>query len=121
MPSTSETTPAAPLKRRRRRRVIDHAAQTAILVESLLKTRAGRGATQQELISVIEWARAVHAEAEALRVLAGRPRRAKAEAPTERVARFEVNKTLLDGVLGGTLGLDVDEAGSIVFLSGADA
>lgn len=111
-------TATAPIRRRRRRTtVVDHAAQTAILVEAVLKTRNGRGATQEELHAIVAWARGVHAEAEALQALAGRPRRQKAQAPVERIAAYELNKTLLDGVLAGSIGLDVDENGSIVFIN----
>ncbi len=119
-----EAAPEAPVikRRRRRRTVIDHPAQTSALVASLLKARAGAGATQSELLSVIEWARAIHTEADALKQLAARPRLRKAEAPTDRLARFELNKALLDSVLSGTIAVNVNEEGAIVFVGGtADA
>lgn len=105
--------------RRRRRRVVDHAAQTALLVESLLKTRGSRGASQEELQAAIHWARSVHAEAEEFKTLEGRPRRQKALASPDRVATYELNKALLDSVLAGSIGIDVNESGSIVFISPA--
>ena len=115
------TADAAPVVRRRRRtsRVIDHAAQTALLVDSLLKTRGVRGASQEELQSVITWARGVHAETEELKTLVGRPRRQKALASPDRIASYELNKALLESVLAGSIGLDVNESGSIVFINPA--
>jgi hypothetical protein len=109
--------PTTPVVRRRRSsNTFDHGAQTAMLVDALLKTRAGRGATQEELQAVVAWARGVHAETEALSGLASRPRRLKAQAPIERIAAHDVNKTLLEGTLAGGIHLDVDENGSIVFI-----
>lgn len=121
---TSETTPesteeAPVVVRRRRRRVVDHVAQTALLIESLLKTRGGRGASQQELQAAIDWARSVHAEAEEFKTLEGRPRRQKALASPERIAAYELNKALLESVLAGSIQLDVNESGSIVFINPA--
>jgi hypothetical protein len=115
----AEAVEATPVVRRRRRRsgIIDHVAQTALLVESLLKTRGSIGASQEELQSIIHWARSVHAEAEELKTLVGRPRRQKALASPERMASFELNKALLDSVLAGTVGLNVNESGEIVFIS----
>jgi hypothetical protein len=116
--ATSEAPVAPPVVRRRRRTgTIDHAAQTALLIEALLKTRGGAGASQEELQSVINWARGVHAETEEFKTLVGRPRRQKALASPERVAAYELNKSLLDNVLAGTIGLNVSESGSIVFIS----
>ena len=108
------------VRRRRRRTVIDHAAQTAVLVTALLKSRGGKGAPQSALIAIVEWARAVHEEDTTLRQLKTRPRRAKAEISAERIAKFDVNKALLDGVLAGQVGIDVDDEGNIVFLSPAE-
>ncbi|MBB6053440.1 hypothetical protein [Armatimonas rosea] len=115
---TPEVAAAAPVVRRRRRRTgaIDHVAQTALLVESLLKTRGAQGASQEELQSVIAWARGVHGEAEELKTLVGRPRRQKALASPERMAAFELNKALLDSVLAGTIGVNVSSSGAIVFI-----
>ncbi|WP_309716229.1 hypothetical protein [Armatimonas sp.] len=116
---TTEATEAAPVVRRRRRtsRVIDHAAQTALLVDSLLKTRGTDGASQEELQSVINWARGVHSETEELKTLVGRPRRQKALASPDRMAAYELNKALLESVLAGSIGLNVNESGSIVFIN----
>ena len=105
------------IRRRRRRTIIDHAGQTVILVGALLKARGGKGAPQSALVSITEWARGVHEEDTALRQLKTRPRRAKAEISAERIAKFDVNKALLDGVLAGQVGIDVDDEGNIVFLS----
>lgn len=105
------------VRRRRRSGVVDHVAQTALLIESLLKTRGGAGASHEELQAVISWARGVHAETEELKNLVGRPRRQKALASPERMAAYELNKALLDSVLAGTIGLNVNEGGSIVFIN----
>lgn len=113
------TVEAPVVVRRRRRRVVDHAAQTALLVESLLKTRGNRGASQEELQTAIHWARSVHAEAEEFKTLESRPRRQKALASPDRIATYELNKALLDSVLSGSIGIDVNESGSIVFISPA--
>ena len=109
---------AKPIVRRRRRRtVIDHSGQAVILVNSLLKSRNGKGAPQSALFSVMEWSRGVHEEDAALRQLKTRPRRAKAEISAERIGKFDINKALLDGVLAGEIGIDVDDDGNIVFLT----
>ncbi|MGC4046035.1 MAG: hypothetical protein QM758_19770 [Armatimonas sp.] len=115
--ATAETEVKPVVRRRRRRTTVDHAAQTSILVSALLKSRAESGAAQSAIISVIEWARGVHEEDAAMRQLKTRPRRAKAEISAERVAKFDVNKALLDGVLAGTVGINVDDEGNIIFLS----
>ena len=118
---TSTETPIAPpttvVRRRRRSGTVDHVAQTALLIEALLKTRGGAGASQEELQAVVSWARGVHAETEELKTLVGRPRRQKALASPERMAAYELNKSLLDNVLAGAVGLNVSESGSIVFIS----
>ena len=113
-----ETPVATPVVRRRRRSgIVDHVAQTALLIDSLLKTRGTAGASHEELQAVISWARGVHAETEELNNLVGRPRRQKALASPERMAAYELNKALLDNVLAGVIGLNVSEGGSIVFIS----
>jgi hypothetical protein len=83
-----------------------------------LKARGEAGASQSAIIAVIEWARGVHDEDAALRQLKTRPRRAKAEISAERIAKFDVNKALLDGVLAGSVGINVDDDGNILFLAG---
>ncbi len=55
---------------------IDHNAQGQILSESLLKSRGERGATQEEVLAVVTWARGVHVEAAELKTLITRVRRA---------------------------------------------
>ena len=105
----------APIRRRRRRTVIDHVGQTKVLVESLMKARGGEGASGADALAVVTWVRGVHAEASALKVLTARVRKAKAEGVAERLMALDVNKALLDGVLAGDLLINVDEAGSVVF------
>jgi hypothetical protein len=75
-----------------------------------------KGATQEVLQSVIAWARGIREEGDALRELSGRPRRQKAQAPSERIARYDMNRALLDGILKGVITLDVLDGGTIVFL-----
>lgn len=105
-PSTAvEASPEAgstPIVRRRRRSsAVDHNAQGQILIESLLKARGERGATQAEALAVVTWARGVHAEAAELKALTTRVRRAKTENAAERQIALSVNQVLLDGVLSG--------------------
>lgn len=115
----AEETPAAPstpvVRRRRRTTSIDHNAQGQILIESLLKSRGATGATQEEALAVVTWARGVHAEAAELKTLTTRVRRAKAQNAPERQIALGVNQALLDGVLSGALVIDVNEAGAITF------
>lgn len=115
-------TPEAPVaeetvapRRRRRRRVVDHAAEAAALTGALLKARGARGATLVELQTVILWARGVHDEGAELTSLARQPRRAKSQGAPERLAAFQVNKHLLEGVLSGVFSVDVNEAGQVTF------
>nr|WP_309696222.1 hypothetical protein [Armatimonas sp.] len=118
--TTQETVVAAPVVRRRRRSsVVDHAAQTQILVDSLLRGRGTSGASQEEALAVILWARGVHAEEADLKALTTRVRRAKALNAPERQVALDLNKSLLNGVLAGTLVVDVTEAGSVAFKQAA--
>jgi hypothetical protein len=85
-------------------------------VEAVLRSRGAKGATQDALQSVISWSREIRAEGEALKELSSRPRRQKTQAPADRVSRFEMNRALLDGVLAGTVLLDLRDDGSFLFL-----
>ncbi|GEM_PF-788888 len=110
-----------PVKRRRRRRtsatlLAETANETTALVEAVLRSRGAKGATQDALQSVISWSREIRAEGEALKELSSRPRRQKTQAPADRVSRFEMNRALLDGVLAGTVLLDLRDDGSFLFL-----
>ena len=116
----TSTTPATRVvKRRRRRTVIDHAGQTGILTGSLLKARGGAGASEADILRVVLWARGVHEETAALKVLTARVRKAKAEGAAERSMVLDVNKALLEGVLSGSLLVDVVE-GNVTFRDGRD-
>jgi hypothetical protein len=106
---------APPVRRRRRRRTVDHPAQTRILITSLLGARGSRGANQTELETVVHWARAIHAESAEVATLAKRPRLRKADGSAERVAANLLNRSLLDGVIQGTLSVDVSDEGQILF------
>jgi hypothetical protein len=110
---------AAVVRRRRRRRTVaapDYALETVKLVEAVLRSRGAKGATQETLQSVITWARGIRDEGEQLRELASRPRRQKTQAPMERLAAYEMNRALLDGILAGAIVLDVQSDGVLVFL-----
>jgi hypothetical protein len=128
-PPPPEETPAAegaetPTRRRRRRRTVaapDYANETVTLVEAVLKGRGSRGATPETLQAVVNWARTVRGEGDALKELAGRPRRQKAQAAGDRIVKFEMNRALLDGVLAGAIALDVQEDGSLVFMHASAA
>ena len=107
---------AVPIVRRRRRSsIVDHGAQTAILIDSLLKSRGAAGASQQEALAVVNWARGVHAEEAELKALTTRVRRAKAQNAPERQIALSVNQSLLNGVLSGALSIDVNAVGAITF------
>ena len=103
------------VRRTRRSRIIDHALQGQILLASLLKSRSERGATRDEALAVVQWARGVHAEAADLKALSTQVRKAKAENFAERQVALKLNQTLLEGVIAGTLAIDVNEAGAISF------
>lgn len=109
------TAPALVVRRRRRRTVVDHAAQTQLLVNSLLKARGQAGATGDAALTIVNWARGVHEEGAELKTLATRVRKVNAPGVAERKLSYEVNKALLDGVLAGTVTVNVDETGNIVF------
>ena len=109
----------APIRRRRRRTVIDHVAQTKIIVNSLVKARGGAGASGADALAVVTWARGVHEEAAALKILTARVRKAKSEGVAERLVALDVNKALLEGVLSGDLLVDVAD-GNVIFRDGRD-
>jgi hypothetical protein len=115
MPRTanSGTTVATPVRRRRRRTVAPNAVTLSrTIIDSML---ASGSASQKDMEIVLEWVRNVTLEAEALKELSKRPRRAKAEGATERIAKLELNKALLQGLLASDLAVDVDSDGEIVF------
>jgi hypothetical protein len=122
-PRTTRTTAAAktgttttPVRRRRRTQAApDYSADTAKIIAAVLKNRAGKGATPEHLQKVIQWVQAIRAENEAYTELAGRPRRRKAAFQAERMAKYELNKALLDGILSGEITLDILDDGSMVF------
>ena len=94
---------------------MDQAAQTKILLSSILKARGSRGVTKEDALQVILWARGVHEEAAEIATLKTRVRKAKAENLPERQANNDLNKTLLNSVLAGSLYIDVNEAGMVIF------
>ena len=114
---STTTAPATPGRRPGRRRAItaDSAQETATIVDAVLKSRGTVGATSDLLQSVIAWAREIREEGDVLIELTSRPRRRKTAAAPERIARYEMDRALLDGVLAGTVLLDVREGGQLLF------
>jgi hypothetical protein len=102
-------------RRRRTQAAPDYSADTAKIVAAVLKNRGGKGATPEHLQKVIQWVRAIREENEAYAELASRPRRRKAAFQADRMAKYELNKALLDGILSGEVTLDILEDGSLVF------
>ena len=117
---TGDTETRPIVRRRRRRTTVDFVAQTTLLTNSLLASRAARGvmsgATHDEIVAVVTWARGIHEEDAAMRQLKTRPRRAKAEISAERIARYDVAKALLDGVTAGSVAVDISD-GKVYFRS----
>lgn len=121
--ASAETTDAGatatrPIRRRRRRNVAPN--DTPTVVEALLRTRGPQGASQDELEQVVGWARGVRSEAQALTDAMKRPTRQKQEKFGDRVTQHEMNLVLLNGILNGSVGLDVKD-GRIVFLHGSSS
>lgn len=109
-------TATAPVRRRRRTQSApDYTADTAKIVAAVLKNRGGKGATPDLLQKVIQWVRSIREENEAYTELANRPRRRKTVFQADRMAKYELNKALLDGILAGEITLDILEDGSMVF------
>jgi hypothetical protein len=107
------STGTTPVRRRRRRTVTPNAVTLAkTIVDSML---ASGNASQKDMEIVLDWVRKVGTESEALKELVKRPRRAKAEGAGERIAKLELNKALLQGLLASELTISVDADGDIVF------
>ena len=119
---TAETvadTETAPQQRRRRRRnTIDMAAEASRLIAAVLRHRGVTGASQEELRHVVVWGRGTRAESQELQRGAGQKGSGRGRRPSEealaRAQRSELNTLLLERVLLGTLGLDVQQ-GQLVF------
>ncbi|MCC6729817.1 MAG: hypothetical protein IT208_10815 [Chthonomonadales bacterium] len=107
---------------------------TAAVVEALLRTRGLAGATQDDLQTAVTWAQTTRAEAEAIRgesvrrraprgatksprarAAAARQLQTQREQLQERTTRNEMDRALLDGIIAGTLAVDV-KGGQLVFL-----
>jgi len=107
-------------------------SETATVVDALLRTRGPRGASQEDLETVVTWAERTRAEGEALLAATdGRRRGAKSargraagtrarqiieEELKVRRSRHEMDRALLEGVLSGKIALDV-RSSQILFLS----
>jgi hypothetical protein len=68
---------------------------------------------------VIAWARGVREEANTLQQLSTRQRRPKASADPDRITKNEMNRALLEGILDGTITLDVADDGTLAFTHAA--
>ena len=113
-------------------------SETSRLIEALLKSRGAKGAFQADLEHVIRWSEVIHAEgssidAEAteLRKLGPKGKRTTTglAATRQRQQRLEkqrvldgrrqrhaMNQALVAGVLEGSIALDVQPGGQILFL-----
>jgi hypothetical protein len=98
---------------RQRRSVTTNAVTLAkTIIDSML---ASGSASQKDTEIVLEWARNVGNEADALKELVKRPRRAKSAGASERIAKLELNKALLQGLIAGHFVISVDAGGDIIF------
>ena len=97
--------------------VYDSLAETRLLITAILRARGDLGATPEILRKVVAWARSVRSETDALQDLAGRQRRAKNGTEPDRVLVNEMNRALLDGVLGGAITIRVADDGGFSFAS----
>jgi hypothetical protein len=105
--------PRTSAPRRQRRTVTTNAVTLAkTIIDSML---ASGTASQKDTEIVLEWARNVGTEAEALKELIKRPRRAKSAGASERIAKLELNKALLQGLIAGHFAISVDVDGDIIF------
>lgn len=95
----------------------DSLAETRLLITAILRARGDLGATPEILRKVVAWARSVRSETDALQDLAGRQRRAKNGTEPDRVLVNEMNRALLDGVLGGAITIRVADDGGFSFAS----
>ena len=128
----------APRTRTPRRRRSQAGGETSRLIEALLKSRGAKGATQTEVAQVVAWAQNVLAEGVALKadeadlrklgprgkrsspVAAARQKQQKEQRQQEiagRTQRHAMDRALLDGVLAGSISVDVKD-GELVFLGG---
>lgn len=118
--SSVPETPAVTTPRRRRRRRsslanTDTSSETSTLIGAVLRSRGPQGATPEILSSVITWALRIREEGEEIRAAQGRIRR-KPLVPSEKLAYYEMNRALLDGVLEGTLTVKVQDDGQLLFV-----
>ena len=117
---------------------MDTAQEARLLIGAVLRSRnnsnnAGAGAAREELAQAVLWGRSVRAEAQALVAARKPPARggtgtrggnrqrsnntSRRQELAQREQSHELNQALLDGVLSGTIGLDV-RGGTLLFLHG---
>ncbi len=134
--STSSNNPSAPRRRRQKPVEPATAAITIQLIEAVLKGRSTTGATALDLEQVVAWASGIRSESQAIeaetaniRKLGPRtkangtaatttarqqvPRQEKLQALDQRRQRNELDRTLLEGILAGTMALDVVNGGLV--------
>lgn len=99
----------------------DSFTETKFLVAAILRSRGVLGATPGVLQKVVAWARSVRAETELLRDLADRQRRPRTGTEPDRVMTNEMNRALLDGVLDGSIRIQVSDDGGFTFSAAASA
>ncbi len=105
------------------------------MVEALLRRRGPRGAKAEDLQQVVAWAQQVQAEGEAIaqrsalrrsprgagktspraKAAQARQRQKQQEQFTQRQRRSEMDRALLEGVVAGSIRLDVQE-GQLLFV-----
>jgi hypothetical protein len=99
-PGRPKGVPGQPKTTPRQRRSVT--ANPAVLAKTIIDSLLASGtASQKDTEIVLEWARNVGNEADALKELVKRPRRAKSAGAGERIAKLELNKALLQGLIAG--------------------
>ncbi|MBC8134977.1 MAG: hypothetical protein H8F28_03715 [Fibrella sp.] len=111
--------PAKPLRGRKPPAppIYDSLAETRTLIGAILRSRGDLGASPEMLQRVVAWARSVRTETNLLHELAERQRRPKTGTEPDRAQDNEMNRALLDGVLGGSIVIRVADDGGFTFAS----
>lgn len=109
--------PETTVKRRgRRTKTVEPINETSILIDVVLRGRGSKGATPDVLHSVVSWARSIREEGATIKNgKTESTRRLRSELSSDRIARYEMNLALLNGVLAGTILLNVEENGELIF------
>ncbi len=95
--------------------ISDSFAETKKIIATILADRGERGTPPEVLHQVLSWVQAVRAETAALNELNARQRRPKASNEPDRVLQNEMNRALLEGLLDGTITLQIVDDGTFSF------